>query len=105
MDASDAWLTRLGYTREHVVGKQPEELTTAETAQRFATEYLPQIRRTGALDNAPANCVAADGEVVNFLVNSVAQHDATGRIECSISVFTRTKRWRALSATIAIYTE
>ena len=52
VDASDAWLERLGYSRADIVGKPARDLSTAESARLIEEEYLPQFLRTGQLNNA-----------------------------------------------------
>ena len=48
-DVNDAFLQRLGYQREDMVGRRPAEFVTPESAKRIETELMPMLRRTGAL--------------------------------------------------------
>ena len=91
VDASDAWLERLGYSRADIVGKPPRDFTTTESARLIEEEYLPQFLRTGQLNHVPIQYMTADGEVVELIMSSVAQHDASGQIVRSVSVFTELK--------------
>ncbi len=91
VDASDAWLERLGYSRADVVGKPARDLSTSESARLIEEDYLPQFLRTGQLNHVPVQFVAADGEVVELIMSSVAEHDASGQIVRSVSVFTELK--------------
>lgn len=88
LDVSDAFLDRLGCTREELVGHHPREHMTPEAARRLTEEYLPRFWRTGTLVNVPTDRVTKDGEVVEFLVNAIAERDAEGHIVRSITVFT-----------------
>ena len=38
VDLSDAWLERLGYEREEVIGRRPQDLNTPTSAQRITDE-------------------------------------------------------------------
>lgn len=91
VDASDAWLERLGYSRADIVGKPARDLSTPESARLIEEEYLPQFLRTGQLNDVPIQFVTADGEVVELIMSSVAEHDTSGQIVRSVSVFTELK--------------
>ena len=53
LDVNDAFLERLGYDREDMVGHRPSDFVTTESAQRIEEEFLPALRRTGKLENKP----------------------------------------------------
>ena len=71
LDVNDAFLARLGYAREEMLGQRPARFVTAECAERIEKEFRPALRRTGRLRNKPVDFVAKSGEVVNCLTNSV----------------------------------
>ena len=87
VDASDAYLERLGYTREELIGRRPQEHMTPEASRRMSEEYLPRFLRTGVLANVPMDRIAKDGEVVEFMMNAIAERDADGNLMRSIAVF------------------
>ena len=76
VDASDAWLERLGYRREDIVGQRPERFATAESAVRIAGEYVPLMRRTGRLDSVPVDLQSSTGERVSCVASAVVNQDA-----------------------------
>ena len=88
VDMSDSYLKRLGYAREELVGRRPQEHMTEAAARRMTEEYLPRFLRSGVLTDVPLNRIAKDGEVVEFLASAVAERDSDGNILQSISVFT-----------------
>ncbi|NIR91697.1 MAG: PAS domain S-box protein [Gammaproteobacteria bacterium] len=88
VDASDAYLKRLGYTREEIIGRRPQEHMTAEAARRMSEEYLPRFLRTGVLTDVPMDRIAKNGEVVEFMMSAIAERDAEGNFSRSIAVFT-----------------
>ena len=71
VDLSDAWLERLGYEREEVIGRRPQDLNTPTSAQRITEEYFPRFLRTGRVMDVPVQMVAKSGEIVDFLVGIV----------------------------------
>ena len=89
-DASDAFLERLGYARQELVGRRPSELVTAESRRRIEKELLPTLRRTGRLRLKPIDFVANDGEVVNCLASAVVEHDAGGAVVRTVAVYAET---------------
>ena len=51
-DVNDAFLARLGFEREQMVGHRPSEFVTAESALRIENELMPTLRRTGRLPSS-----------------------------------------------------
>ena len=88
VDLSDAFLDRLGYLREDLLGRRPQDHMTPESARRFTEEYLPRFLRTGKFTNVPMDRIAKNGEVVEFVVNAIAERDEAGNVVRSIAVFT-----------------
>ena len=76
LDVNDAFLERLGYERDEMIGRKPADFVTEDSAQRIETEFLPVLRRTGTLENKPIAFVARSGEVVSCLTNSLVEHMA-----------------------------
>jgi PAS domain S-box-containing protein len=87
LDVSDAFLERLGYQRDDMIGRRPAQFVTAESARRIEVELLPTLRRTGRLENKPVDFVASDGEIVNCLTNSLVEHDADGVFVRTVAVY------------------
>ncbi|MDX1480776.1 MAG: sigma 54-interacting transcriptional regulator [Woeseiaceae bacterium] len=86
-DLNDAFLARLGYEREQMVGHRPAEFVTDESAERLEKELLPTLRRTGRLENKVIQFRSRSGEVVDCLTNSIVEFDADGRLVGTISVY------------------
>jgi len=78
VDVNDAFLLRLGYEREEMVGRRPGEFVTAESARRIEQEFIPMLRRVGKLENKPIGFVTKSGEVVDCLTNSLVEYDPDG---------------------------
>lgn len=88
VDFSDAFLTRLGYAREELIGERPQDHMTAECARRLSEDYLPRFLKTGRLSNVPMDRLTKDGEVVDLIMDAIAERDSDGQIIRSISVST-----------------
>lgn len=78
LDVNDAFLARLGYQREEMVGRRPIEFVTPECAKRIEEEFVPTLRRTGKLENKPTSFVSSTGEIVDCLTNSLVELDPAG---------------------------
>jgi PAS domain S-box-containing protein len=87
LDLNDAFLARLDYRREDMIGKRPGDFVTAESAERIDKELLPTLRRTGRLENKPISFVASNGEVVECLTNSLVEHDPAGAFIRTIAMY------------------
>ena len=87
-DVNDAFLKRLGYRREEMLGRKPTEFVTAESAKRIETEFIPLLRRTGALEDKPVSFLTRDGEVINCLTNSLVEHDPEGNFVRTVAMYT-----------------
>lgn len=75
LDVNDAMLARLGYDRDDMVGRSPEEFTTPESAARVRDELRPALRRTGKLEDKPISFVTKSGEVVDCMTNAIVEYD------------------------------
>jgi len=88
LDVNDAFLERLGYTREQMVGRRPTEFVTDDSAMRIEKEFLPALRRTGKLQNKPIAFVTASGEEVECLTNSLVDYDREGEFVRTVAMYT-----------------
>jgi len=80
VDVSDEWVTRLGYSREEMVGKRPEDIATPESTDTIRKEHLPQFRRTGRLDLAVVEFQRKDGSTIELLTRATSHKDNTNNI-------------------------
>ncbi len=87
-DLSDAFLARLGYTRDEMVGRRPRDFVSAQSRQTIDKELLPTLRRTGRLDLKPVDFLTRDGETVNCLTSALVERDAAGPPPRTVAIFT-----------------
>jgi PAS domain S-box-containing protein len=88
LDLNDAFLDRMGFTREEMIGHKPADIVTEPSARRIEHEFLPTLRRTGRLDSKPIAFVTKSGEVVECLTNSLAEHDPNGSFVRTVAIYT-----------------
>jgi PAS domain S-box-containing protein len=88
VDASDAWLRRLGYTREEIHSLRPQDLAGPEAARRIVEEYLPLLRRTGRLENMPVDIATRTGERVDCLASAIVERGDEGDYLRTVAVYT-----------------
>jgi PAS domain S-box-containing protein len=88
LDVNDAFVARMGYAREKMIGRRPSDFVTAESAERIESEFLPMLRRTGKLENKPVTFLTRAGEAVNCLTNSLVEHDPDGAFIRTVALYT-----------------
>jgi len=88
LDVNDAFVERMGYSRQEMIGRRPRDFVTAASAKRIETEFVPALRRTGKLENKPIEFVSKDGESVSCLTNSLVEHDPDGELIRTIAMYT-----------------
>ena len=90
LDVNDAFVERLGYRRDEVIGRPPTDFMTARSAQRVVREYRQALRRIGRLDNKPVSFVAHDGEIVDCNTSAIVEQDVSGAHLSSIALYVET---------------
>jgi len=87
LDVNDTMLERLGYQRDEMVGRRPEEFATPDSAKRVAEELRPALRRMGKLENKPVSLVARSGEVVDCVTNAFIEFDREGEFLRTVAMY------------------
>jgi len=75
VDVSDEWISRLGYTREEMTGKRPEDIASKESAETISKQHLPRFHRTGTLDLAVVEFQRKDGSMIELLTRATRHED------------------------------
>jgi PAS domain S-box-containing protein len=88
LEVNDAFLDRLGFTREQMIGQQPERFVTPNSARRIEDEFRPALRRTGKLENKPIAFIASNGDVVDCVTNAIVEYDPGGSFMHTIAMYT-----------------
>src|SRR5476649_1063678 len=61
ISVSDAWLAKLGYTRDEVLGRPSSDFLTAASREHAVRNVLPEFFRCGRCDNVQYQMVCKDG--------------------------------------------
>jgi diguanylate cyclase (GGDEF)-like protein/PAS domain S-box-containing protein len=85
---SDAWLAKLGYRREEVIGRRSTDFLTSESREHAINVILPEFFRKGRCDNVEYQFVCKDGRAIDVLLSAVLTQDPTGRGRASLAVVT-----------------
>ena len=89
LDASDAWLTRFGYSRAELENLRPQDLSSPESARRIVEDYMPLLRRVGRLTDVPIELVTKAGETVACIANAVVEREQdSGDYVRTVAVYT-----------------
>jgi len=87
LDVNDTMLQRLGYARDEMVGRSPDDFTTPESAARVRDELRPALRRTGKLENKPISFVTKSGDVVDCVTNAIIEYDREGEFIRTVAMY------------------
>jgi diguanylate cyclase (GGDEF)-like protein/PAS domain S-box-containing protein len=88
VSVSDAWLAKLGYTREEVLGRSSADFLTPASREYAVKEVLPEFFRTGHCDNVQYQMVCKDGRVIDVLISAVLENNPAGAGRASLAVIT-----------------
>src|SRR5690606_38613787 len=86
VSVSDAWLERLGYQRDEVIGRRSVEFLTPESRQYAEREVLPAFFDSGSCRNVSYRMRAKNGEIVDVMLSATAECKVDGAILRSLAV-------------------
>ena len=86
LNVSDAWLARLGYQRDEVVGRPCLDFLTPAARQVVLDDVMPALLSVGHCQGVPLQVLAKQGEVIETLLSARLEHDANGRPDRSVAV-------------------
>ncbi|AYG70273.1 sensor domain-containing diguanylate cyclase (plasmid) [Rhizobium sp. CCGE531] len=85
---SDAWLAKLGYSREEVIGRRSSDFLTPESRTYAIKEILPRFFQTGRIDDVEYQMVRKDGGVIDVLLSAVLDTSSPDSGNVSLAVVT-----------------
>ena len=88
ISVSDAWLAKLGYSREEVLGRPSTDFLTSESRERAINEVLPEFFRVGRIENAQYRMIKKCGSAIDVLMSGVLADDPSGHGRVSLAVVT-----------------
>lgn len=96
VSVSDAWLERLGYSRDEVIGRRSVEFLTPESRAYAEEHVLPGFFDSGSCRDVPYRFRTREGEVVDVLLSATAERRVDGMILRSMAVLTDVTELRRL---------
>jgi diguanylate cyclase (GGDEF)-like protein/PAS domain S-box-containing protein len=88
ISVSDAWLAKLGYTRDEVLGRPSSDFLTAASREHAVRDVLPEFFRLGRCDNVQYQMVCKDGSLIDVLLSAVLDSELPGLGRISRAVVT-----------------
>ena len=88
ISVSNAWLAKLGYARNEVIGRRSSEFLTPASREHAVKNVLPEFFRTGACENVQYQMVCKDGTVIDVLLSAVLDRDTFSQGHTSLAVIT-----------------
>jgi diguanylate cyclase (GGDEF)-like protein/PAS domain S-box-containing protein len=85
---SDAWLAKLGYSRQEAIGRPSTDFLTPESRERAVKEVLPEFFRSGHCENVQYQMVKKNGGLIDVLMSAILYDDPSGRGRLSFAVVT-----------------
>jgi diguanylate cyclase (GGDEF)-like protein/PAS domain S-box-containing protein len=85
---SDAWLEKMGYARQEVIGRASVDFLTPESRARAQKEVLPEFFRSGRVENVQYQMARKDGRIIDVILSGVLDEDPAGRGRVSVAVMT-----------------
>ena len=79
LSVSDAWLSKLGYAREEVIGRPSVDFLTPASRKHAVTQVLPLFFEQGRCDDVEYQMVTRSGQVVDVLMSAILERDASGQ--------------------------
>ncbi|MEI2680004.1 MAG: PAS domain-containing protein [Burkholderiaceae bacterium] len=79
LSVSDAWLTKMGYTRDEVIGRPSTAFLSSASREHAVNVVLPAFFQSGRVDNIAYQMVTRSGGVIDVRVSAILERDAEGR--------------------------
>ena len=101
LEASNRYLSELGYTRDEVLGRRSSDFATEESRKIKTEKYLPEFWERGYNNNLPLQLRKKNGEVIDTLLSAIAHKDVDGSMRSMtvlVDVTDRLKAERELEA-------
>ncbi len=83
---SDAWLSKLGYTRAEVIGRRATDFLTPESRAYDREVVLPKLLADGHCNAVEYQVVTKSGDIIDVQLSNVSEYDDHGRLRRGIAV-------------------
>jgi len=102
ISVSDAWLAKLGYTREEVIGRPSSDFLTPESRAYAIKEVLPAFFKSGRIDDAEYQMVCKSGQIIDVLLSAVLDDSSPEIGGVSLAVVTDVTALKTVERQLAV---
>lgn len=88
LSVSDFWLSKMGYSRNEIIGRRSTDFLTSQSKDYAINEVLPRFFKEGKVENIEYQFVKKSGEVFDVIMSAIAEFDETGDQVRSLAVIT-----------------
>ena len=85
VDVSNYWLSKLGYSRDRILGESVDVFLTSKSKIRF-DKLLPNFLQTGLSIDVPMRMRKQSGDTIDVLQSMIAEHNELGEVVRSLVV-------------------
>ena len=78
LSVSDSWLSKLGYSRDEVIGQPSVDFMTPRSREFVLKVGLPALFATGHRENIELEMVSKSGQTIDVLVSATVERDPDG---------------------------
>ncbi len=99
------WLSKLGFTREEVLGRPITDFMSAADQKAYADRGLRELIAEGDFNNLERQMVTKDGKTIDLVMSAISHRDEDGKVDrmlvASKDVTERNRAERELRRTLA----
>jgi len=102
---TDHWLSKLGFTRDEVLGRPITDFMSVADQKKYADGGLRELIAEGDFNNLERQMVAKDGQPIDLIMSAISHRDENGHVDrmlvASKDVTERNRAERELRRTLA----
>ncbi len=99
------WLSKLGFTREEVLGRPITDFMSVDDQKKYADGGLRELIAEGDFNNLERQMVTKDGQKIDLVMSAISHRDEDGKVDrmlvASKDVTERNRAERELRRTLA----
>ena len=91
---TDHWLTKLGFTREEVVGKPITDFFSLRDKKLYADGGIKELISEGGFSNLERQMLAKNGAVLDLVMSAISHRDDSGNVDRMLVASKDVTEWR-----------
>ena len=84
--ASQAWLSKLGFNKEEVIGRLSKEFVASDCQEKIAESILPELSTKGFVNNVEIKFLTKSGKAIDTEVSAFLDIDDVSKISYRIAI-------------------